>query len=308
MMANLLLAVFVAVPFEDPDCAGALPQLQKVRALLDARQIPEAGQLLEPLQSQFPRCSAVLVALGRSELAKRNYDRANSLSQQALLSSPEDPGALALRGQMLAMQGQGKEGRELLERAVRADPGNAEACFQLGALYDRAKLNVEAVSMFGKTVAIRPGDPRAWDYLALNLEPLGKIDEAQEAYKRGLAVNKDPNFDWFLDYNYGRLLLKLNRLAESKVHLDRALELVPQLRTTHYDHAKLNVRLENWTEARRDAERALAIPDPSGLILDLQVYNLLAAIYTRLGEEELAHKYTQLSERTRVPLRTQERK
>lgn len=63
-----------------------------------------------------------------------------------------------------------------------------------------------------------------------------------------------------------------------------------------------------FAEARRDAERALAIPDPGGLILDLQVYNLLATIYTRLGEEELARKFTRLSESTRVPLRTRDRK
>jgi tetratricopeptide (TPR) repeat protein len=207
-----------------------------------------------------------------------------------------------------AMQAPGQETRDMLEWSVKLDPTNADALFKLGAFYDRAKLCDLAVATFQKVIALRPNDARAYDYLALNLEPLGQIEQAEAAYKKGLAVNREPHFDSFLDYNYGRLLLKQNRLEESKAHLDKALELVPGMRATHYDHAKLNLRIGDLAGARKDAERALEIPDPGGFILDLQVYSLLAQIYTRLGDQELAKKYTELSESTRVPLKSDDRK
>jgi len=74
-------------------------------------------------------------------------------------------------------------------------------------------------------------------------------------------------FDYFLDFNYGRLLLKLNRLPESKTHLDRAAELVPQSRAVRYERAKLNFRLRQFEAARQDAEAARELADPAGAVL-----------------------------------------
>ena len=113
--------------------------------------------------------------------------------------------------------------------------------------------------------------------------------------------------DSFLDYNYGRFLLKRNQLVESQKHLDRALQLAPQSRAVYYEHGKLNVRLQKYEQARLDAERALSLPDPSNSILDLQVYYLLSSIYTRLGKSELARKYIELSQTTPVPIQARER-
>ena len=304
----IAIVLMLSAGMEDAACIRVLPQMRKVVQMAGAGKLAEAEGLLQSLPEDSSGCAAAVVAAGRLELAKSNYDRANSLSERALSEAPSDPGALALRGQMLAMQGRAAEGREMLERAVALYAGDAEAWFQLGVIYDRAKLNDRAVAAFRNAARLRPNDPRAYDYLALNLEPLGRIAEADEAYKNGLAVNHAPLFDWFLDYNYGRLLLKLNRLPESKVHLDKAVELAPRLRATHYDHAKLNLRLGDLAGARGDAEKALEIADNRGLILDLQVYSLLAQIYARLGDQEMAKKYGALSENTPVPPRIEDRK
>ena len=187
MIAIVLLAAMAAAPAEDAACSAARPEVQKALTALDAGQPDEADQILQPLNSQAPACSAVLVGLGRVQLARRNYDRANELSQEALAFAPDDPGSLALRGQMLAMQGRGKDGLEMLERSVKLDPSNAEALYQLGALYDRAKRNEQAVSAFEQVVKLRPNDARAYDYLALNLEPMGKVAEAEGGLSEGIG-------------------------------------------------------------------------------------------------------------------------
>ena len=157
---------------------------------------------------------------------------------------------------------------------------------------------------FRKSATLNPRDGRAWDYLALNLEPMGDLDAAEQAYRRGLQVNQPGRYhDAFLDYNYGRFLAKRNDLAASKQHMDRAVELAPKVRAVWFERAKLNLRLKNYQQARSDAEKAASCEDPAKVIIDLQIYALLAQVYGRLGETTLAKKYADLSRETEPPVR-----
>jgi tetratricopeptide (TPR) repeat protein len=212
---------------------------------------------------------------------------------------------MAVQGQILDMKKHSREGVELLEKAVYLAPDDEEARFDLGSIEDRLKHPQKAVKYFTDALAINASDARAWDYLALDLEPLGEIDRAQRAYAHALAVNRPGSyFDAFLPYNYGRFLLKLNQLSASKEQLDQAVLLTPQARAVWYERARLDVRMGNLQQARSDAERAVSLEDPQGIIADLQVYILLEQIYSRVGETELARKYAELGRVTPSPVRT----
>jgi hypothetical protein len=65
--------------------------------------------------------------------------------------------------------------------------------------------------------------------------------------------------------------------------------------------------MKNYQEARTDAEKAAALADPAGIIIDLQIYALLEQIYRRMGEIGLADKYAELSRETSPPVRKQDR-
>jgi Flp pilus assembly protein TadD len=73
------------------------------------------------------------------------------------------------------------------------------------------------VKHFSRAVELNPRDARAFDYLALNLEPLGEVNRADRAYQKAFAVDRrGPFYDGFLDYNYGRFLAKRGDFAASK--------------------------------------------------------------------------------------------
>jgi len=216
--------------------------------------------------------------------------------------------ALLDQARSLSRQGQMLAAREALQKAVRVDPGSAEAHYHLGIWFFRARLHAEAVREFEKVVALRPTDARAQDYLALCLEGLGEAERAEGAYRSALKVNEGRFFDPLLHYNYGRFLLKQDRLEESRSHLDRAVALLPERRGPHYERGKLNLALKDYAAARKDAERALSVPDAGGLVLDLQVYYLLATVYARLGESELARKYAELARTTPIPDQARDRR
>jgi tetratricopeptide (TPR) repeat protein len=288
-----------------PDCPEVT--LQQAR-LAEAEGNPEAAaELYYRYTDGDPNDSRGLAYFGRFFLEQRDYMRADALSGAAVERNPNDPAALAVRGQILVMKGQSSEGQELLEKAIQIDADDPEAQFQLGTIYDKAKSAPKAVDRFRAVVKLNPHDARAWDYLALNLELLGDLDGAAQAYRKGLEVNKRGRYhDAFLDYNYGRFLAKRNDLASSKQHLDRAVELTPEIRAAWYERARLDMRMHNYEQARADGEKAAACTETGGII-DLQIYSLLSQIYTRLGDTALAKKYIDLTRVTSPPVRGESR-
>ena len=318
----------------DP-CAGREPALAAAVEAVDQGQWADADRRLRPIYASHADCSGVVLARARLRaaegdpaeaerlfaraatlapgdalvhaqaaqhwLSRGQPARADYLSALALSLDPDCPEALVVQGRILSQKGQAPAARRALEKAVDVAPANAEARYQLGIWLYRRQLHPEAVPQFEKVVALRPLDARAKDYLALSLQGLGDAERAELAYRGALKVNEGPFPDAFLDYYYGRFLLKQNRLEESRLHLDRAVALHPNERAVHYERGKLNLALKQYAAARQDAERALALADKGGLVLDLQVYYLLATVYARLGEPELARKYAELSRTTPIP-------
>jgi Flp pilus assembly protein TadD len=316
-------------------CAGAEPALAGVRQTLDRRKWDEAARLLAPLTHSHETCSQVVLGEARLQAGRGDAAAAEELFTRAARLDPEDalvhahfaqyrlsrgqpaqaeylsalalsldpscPEALVVKAQLATHRGRMAEAREALEKAAAFEPPNAEAHYQLGVWEFRAKQRAEAIPHFEKAAELRPRDARALDYLALSLEAQGEPEAAERAYRRALAVNDEPFPDSMVDHNYGRLLLKQGRLEESRAHLDRAVAALPERRTVYYERAKLNMAARDYGAARKDAERALGLRDPDGLVLDLQVYYLLSTVYARLGETELARKYAALSRTTPIP-------
>jgi tetratricopeptide (TPR) repeat protein len=344
-MRAALLYVFLATCAASPalagSCTGAETQLAQISMQLTLDSLDEVKSGLQALSLAYPDCSEIWLAqarlaqaegnfhtaadlyyrytdsdptdpkglayFGRFFLEQRDYMRADALSAAAVERGPNDPAALALRGQILVTKGQSSEGQELLEKAIQLDAEDPEAQFQLGVIYDKAKSAPKAVERFRAVVKLNPHDSRAWDYLALNLEALGDLDGADQAYRKGLEENRPGRYhDSFLDYNYGRLLAKRNNLVASREHLNRAVELTPQVRAAWYERARLDMRMHNYEQARSDAEKAAECTE-AGSIIDLQIYSLMSQIYTRLGDTALAKKYINLTRETPPPVRGESR-
>src|SRR6267154_3607807 len=245
-MALVLLACIPAPAVRAVPCSGAEQLMLSIGKELSAGNISGAEQILREMDST-PECAVAILAHSRVAeasgaaveaedffvryaelvsnearaysyharflLARGQLPRADVLAALALEKDPNDVVALAVHGEILDINGQTQEGMKLLEEACRLDPRIAEAQFRLATIYDRLKRPADAVRHFEKVVEVDPRDARAWDYLALDLEPLGDVERADLAYRKGLAVNQPgPHFDAFLDYNYGRFLMKRNDL------------------------------------------------------------------------------------------------
>ncbi len=297
----LLFATCSVSPAFAGPCTGAEAQLVRVSRELTLAATDMAEGMLRPIALSHPDCPEVLLAKARIEEARGNANQAVDLYIRYTDLEPNDSRGFAYFGRFFLEQRDYMKADALSAAAVDKNP---RAQFQLGAIYDRAKSAPNAVQHFQTATTLNPRDSRAWDYLALNLEPMVDLAGAEQAYKKGLQVNQPGRYyDAFLDYNYGRFLEKRNDLAASKQHMDRAVELAPKVRAVWYERAKLNLRLKNYQQARTDAEKAASCDDPAKVIIDLQIYALLAQVYGRLGETGLAKKYADLSRETPPPVR-----
>lgn len=279
------------------------------RVLLLTARLAEAMGNLEDAGRQYVQYTTLasndakgLAYFGAFLLDNRRYPQAEAALQRASTLDPSLAEVLLLRGRILGLKGQISEAKMAFTKAIELSPNNPEIHYQVGVFHDGQQQSHKAAASFEKVVRLTPDDPRAYDYLALNLEPTGDVKRTEWAYQKGLSLNRGPRFDAFLDYNYGRFLMKQNRLAEAKKHLNRAVLLTPQARSSYYERGKLNLKLGNLKSARDDAERALVLKDPGGVILDLQVHYLLARIHARLGDQQEARRYSELSRKLSIPL------
>lgn len=294
--------VIVRVQSVHADCPALL--LANARILAAEGSPSAAGRAFSQYADAMPDEATGMAYFARFLIDQEQYAQADQFSNEAYDRAPNAAVTQAVRGQILALKGQTREALEMLEKSCVLDPDDAETHFQAGVLLDREKRPADAVAHFEKVVDLDPNDGSAWDYLALNLEPLAREDQAEAAYRHGISVNREGrHHDAFLDYNYGRFLAKRNQLADAKIHLDKAVEQVPDYRAPWYDRAKLNLLTGNIAQARADGERALSIRDKTGGILDLQLYVLLERVYRRLGDQQLADKYAGLTRDTPPPAR-----
>lgn len=247
------------------------------------------------------------LAAAQQDLGQGRVDTALALLATLAKSHPECEAVPLLQAQVHAALGKASEAEDFFLEAIEMSPGQPAAIFQLGVFYDGRQQHGKAAGQFRKVLALNPADPQAYDYLGLSLEALGEFAQAESAFRMGLARNSGPRFDPMLHYNYGRFLAKHGRLTDAKAHLDEAVKLSPGVRAVYYERAKLSEKLGDLAGARSQAEKALALADRAGVILDMQVHYLLARIYRTVGEAELAEKYADLSAKGEIPLAARQR-
>lgn len=161
------------------------------------------------------------------------------------------------RGEALEQLGRLDEAMSEYKRAVRADPGLAEAhialghhyrrknllskaaeefrtaaslfpsyesCFSLGHILVDLGLHQEAIAAFQQCLATAPGDPTVTYEIAYALYSAGDHQAALEHLQPLLAANSD---DWELHYLAGSCRLGLGRWTEAQADLEHALSLLP---------------------------------------------------------------------------------
>lgn len=198
--------------------------------------LTEAVVKFEEALAVDPSCMPATHNLGKVLAAARLYDRATSVLERGLASSPDDKGCVVQLAQIYALKGDGRGWRRWIEKAASLpesfvlrelpvlllrqgsveaarcaadmaldrEKGNPVCWFNSGLVSDAEKNAPAAERCYAKAVEIKPDYLAAWVNLGNALAAQGEDAEATDAYKK--AYECDPA-DSFAQYNYGRMLV-----------------------------------------------------------------------------------------------------
>ena len=221
---------------------------------------------------------------GSRAFVEQRYAAAIDALTRSLAVEPKQLGAVRLLGLSYQLTGELDRAEAQFQAAANLAPKDAEAWFYLGRLYYVRNYFDKADAALQTAAKYSPNDVRIRECLALTEEALGDWTAAEADYRQAMrAVPKPPAT---LLLNYGAMLLKLNRAAESEPLLAKAAALTPSFWQARFELAKLYCQTGRFESALRELEAALrASPNPEE---EARTHGLMAVAYSRLGRPEEA--------------------
>ena len=172
------------------------------------------------------------------DIRHNRLDKAEAELRAYLLSRPADAEALAMMGELYLKQGRNADAATLLAEAVRIEPAQSGARFNLANALFQQKKAVDALSALAPLLTAQPRHPA---YLNLKAACLALIDEHEEVnqiYEALLAVyDRQPRI-WL---NYGHSLRAVGRQDEAVSAYRRSIALAPGLGEAYWSLANLKV-------------------------------------------------------------------
>jgi tetratricopeptide (TPR) repeat protein len=193
--------------------------------LTDHGRIDEAIAVFRKGLEHKPDFACVLhTGLGTIFLQQGKIDEAIYELQLSVSMKP-DATAFNNLGVALTFKGRTDEAMQYHKRAVKLEPRNAEAHYDIAnILLSQDKLE-QAISEYGKALSINPKYAKAHGNLGVALLQQGRRDEAIEHFTEATKI--DPN-NVDAHYNMAGALVDKGRLEEAANEYRRVLRLQPQ--------------------------------------------------------------------------------
>lgn len=187
-----------------------------------------------------------------------HLDAAESAYRKILGKAPRHFDALHLLGVLHAQKGQFAQAIELIQRALKANPGHAGAYSNLG----NAQLGLEhaeaALASYDRALKLTPKSPDLLFNRGNALKGLNRFSEALASYEAALAL-MPAHADALT--NRGHVLQELARPQEALTSYESALAIKPHAVNALVSYAHLQQQLGHFPAALQAAKTALSIED-----------------------------------------------
>jgi tetratricopeptide (TPR) repeat protein len=262
----------------DPDSAAAHHGLGEVR--YEQERLDEAIERFERALELQPEANALHYKLGLAYRKAGDMDRARehlSLNRSGEVLFPDPLIAVLDRflhgsrphvkaGNRAMEEGDLELAAEHYREAVKADPKDALAQYNLGFVLARLGRRDEAERRFRQAIELDPDYRNAHFNLASTLAEQGRWDEAAEHYRRSYEIDSE---DRLAHVEWARALVALGRTGEAERELRSVLEEIrsyerPLAAEAHVMVAGLVEEQGRSAEATEHYRRALEL-DPSSV-------------------------------------------
>jgi choline-sulfatase len=193
----------------------------------------KAEAILGPVQAQDPRMYIIPFLLGESALRRQSWERAAAQLQRCLELNPNFDNAMTGLARALAKLGRTDEARSWLDKALRSNPQNYRAWYQIGLL-ESDNYPGAAHSAYEKTIAIQPNFPPGQRELGLLMFRNKDYADAAVHLEKAIGLGlEDAHLHNFLGICYDQM----NQIAKAVREQRRAIALDPKLAEAHLNLA-----------------------------------------------------------------------
>jgi tetratricopeptide (TPR) repeat protein len=247
---------------------------------LQTGQIQKAEEPLETALRANPKDAVVQITLAKVLIRLYKYDEAVKLLKTYTEENPRDQEALYLLGKTYLQLSE-----DSLGKINQIDP-NSVVAHEVAGEIDESMHNYDgALVEYKKAIDLAPDQPDPHIHMANTFWSISKWDSARTEFEAGLA--HDPN-NCTAHWKLGNVILEANgEPGEALTHLNRALELCPELIQARVDRARALIKSGKHDQALPDL-LAAAKESPD----EPSVHFLLASVYRAQGKTVAAQEET----------------
>ena len=271
---------FAAVVKESPNFAEGYLNLGLVR-----EEQGRHGEAIANFQKALrlkPGLRGANLFMGIAEYRTNQLDAGLTALRKETVLAPKDANAWMWLGIVALEKGDGGEATSALDKAAKLSPDNVDVLYHRGRAhlfvskdsYARmfsadpkswrvrqilaeanadADRHVDAIAEYEAAIQLAPREPRLHEELGTEYRTIGKMPEAEEAFRKELEIDPD---NVVAQYKLGVLLTEKGNAAQGKQMIVAALKVRPGLRHADYNLGRAEMLLGNDQAAAEDFERA----------------------------------------------------
>ncbi|MGB9418693.1 MAG: tetratricopeptide repeat protein [Acidobacteriaceae bacterium] len=246
-------------------------------------EIGQVDKAEEPLQTALranPKDNVVQIALAKVFIRLGKYDAAVSVLKAYVGENPRNQEGLYLLGKTYLQLSE-----DSLGKINQIDP-NSVVAHEVAGEIDESMHNYDgALVEYKKAIDLAPDQPEPHVHMANTFWSISKWDSARTEFEAGLS--HDPN-NCTAHWKLGNTILEANgEPGDALSHLNKAVELCPELMQARVDRARALIKTEKQDQALPDlllAEKE-SPDEPS-------IHFLLASVYRKQGKTAQAQEET----------------
>ena len=271
---------FAAIVKESPNFAEGYLNLGLVR-----EEQGRHGEAIANFQKALrlkPGLRGANLFMGIAEYRTNQLDAGLTALRKETVLAPKDANAWMWLGIVALEKGDGGEATSALDKAAKLSPDNVDVLYHRGRAhlfvskdsYARmfsadpkswrvrqilaeanadADRHVDAIAEYEAAIQLAPSEPRLHEELGTEYRTIGKMPEAEEAFRKELEIDPD---NVVAQYKLGVLLTEKGNAAQGKQMIVAALKVRPGLRHADYNLGRAEMLLGNDQAAVEDFERA----------------------------------------------------
>jgi len=187
-------------------------------------------------------------------ILKNRIAEARKLDDEVLKTSPSDTEALIFKGEIQIADGHGNDAAESLQSALKADPNNGVAHYQLGVAFDQMGNLGRAENEWREAGRVRPDLPDVQHALAAVALRKGDMQALDQSADQLIRLQPTVADGYVLR---AMAEINLNRLAQAETDIRKAMEVAPQNPIGYNQMGRLRLTQKQYSQAEKYYRQAL---------------------------------------------------